>query len=156
MVIAKASKYLVIALTVAAIALAGLTLASITVNQNVSSSGTIVAGPNVGVYSNSACTNAITSISWGSIEVGNSASQTVYIEDTGGAQMAPSITIGTISPSGAVGYITITITSPTSLPAEIQPGASNALAVTFTVTVSSSTPTSVTSFSNTITISGTG
>ena len=153
---AKASKLTIIALTVGAIAIALTTLAAITVNQNVSSTGTITAAPNIGVYSNSACTTTITSISWGSIEVGASASQTIYIEDTGGAQMAPSITIGTISPSGAAGYVTMTITSPTSLPAEIQPGASNALAVTFTVTVSSSTPTTVTSFSNTIAISGTG
>jgi len=156
MAIAKTSKNLVIILTVAAIALAGVTFAAITINSSVSSSGTITAGPNVGVYSNSACTTAVSSISWGSIEVGGSASQTVYVEDTGGSQMAPSISIGAVSPSGAVGYVTITITSPTSLPSEIQPGVSGALAVTFTVTVSSSTPTSVTSFSNTITISGTG
>ena len=156
MAIAKASKLTVILLTVAALAVALTTIAAITINQNVSSSGTITAGPNVGVYSNSACTTAITSINWGSVEVGNSASQTIYIEDTGGAQMAPSINIGAISPSTAASYITITITSPTSLPSEIQPGAANAIAVTFTVTVSSSTPSSVTSFSNTITISGTG
>ena len=156
MTFTKNSKYAVVLLTVAAIALAGLTVAAITVNQNVSSSGTIIAAPNVGVYSTSACTTAVTSINWGSIEVGGSASQTVYVENTGGAQMAPSITIGAVSPPAAVGYITITITSPTSLPSEIQPGVSGALAVTFTVTVSVNTPTSVTSFSNSITISGTG
>ena len=156
MAVVKASKLTVILLTVAALAVALTTIAAVTMNQSVSTSGTITAGPNVGVFSNSACTNAITTINWGSIQVGNSASYTLYVEDTGGVQMAPSITIGAISPSTAVGYITITMTSPTSLPAEIQPGVSNALAVTFTVTVSSTTPSSITSFSNTITISGTG
>jgi hypothetical protein len=107
----------------------------------------------VGVYSSSACTTAVTSISWGSIEAGSSATYTVYIEDTGGSQMAPSITVGSWSPSTASSYITITWTT---LPSEIQPGVSNAVAVTFTCAVSSSISTSITSFSNTITISGTG
>ena len=149
----KTSKYLVVLLTAAAIAVAGLTLAAITVNQGIQSSGTITAGPNVGVFSNSACTTAITSISWGSIEAGNSASQTIYIEDTGGVAMTPSISVSNWSPSTASTYISLTWSS---LPSSIGTGVSNAVAVTLTLTVSSSTPTSITSFSNSITISGTG
>ena len=153
MAIAKASKLTVILLTVAALAVALTTIAAITINQSVSSSGTITTGPNVGVYSSSACSNAVTSISWGSIEAGGSTSQTIYIENTGGTAMAPSISISNWSPSTASTYITITWSN---LPASISPGVSNAVAVTLTLTVSSSTPTSITSFSNTITISGTG
>jgi hypothetical protein len=66
--------------------------------------------------------------------------------------MAPSITISNWSPSGANTYISITWST---LPAEIQPGVSNAIAVTLTLTVSSSI-TGITTFSNSITISGTG
>jgi hypothetical protein len=153
MAIAKASKLTVILLTVAALAVALTTIAAITATQSVSSSGTVAAGPNVGVYSNSACTNAVTSISWGSIEVGGSASQTIYIEDTGGTAMTPSISVSNWSPSTASTYITLTWST---LPSSIGTGVSNAVAVTLTLTVSSSTPTSITSFSNTITISGTG
>ena len=152
MSIPKASKLTLIVLTIAAIALAGLTIATITVKQNVPSSGTIAAGPNVGVYSNSACTNPITSIDWGTIQPGANTSQTIYIENTGDTQMAPSITIDGWTPSNAGSYITITW--PT-LPAEIQPGASNAVAVKLTLTVSSSI-TGISSFSNSITITGTG
>jgi len=153
MAIAKASKLTVILLTVGALAVALTTIAAITINQNVSSSGTITAGPNVGVFSNSACTNAITSISWGSIEAGGSTSQTIYVEDTGGAAMTPSITVSNWNPSTASTYITVTWSS---LPSSISAGVTNAAAVTLTLTVSASTPTSITSFSNSITISGTG
>jgi len=153
MALIKASKFAVILLTVAAMAVAGITVAVLTANQNVSSSGTVTAGPNVAVYSNSGCTNQVSSISWGSIEAGGSATQTIYIEDTGGAAMTPSITISNWSPSTASTYITLTWST---LPSSISPGASNAAAVTLTLTVSSSTPTSITSFSNSVTISGTG
>jgi hypothetical protein len=105
------------------------------------------------VYSNSACTNAITAISWGSIEAGGSASQTIYVEDTGGSAMTPSISVSNWNPSTASTYITLTWST---LPSSISPGVSNAVAVTLTLTVSSSIPTSITSFSNSITISGTG
>jgi len=153
MALAKKSKILVILLTVAAIALAGVTFAAITSNLSVSSSGTVTAGPNVGVYSNSACTTAVTSISWGSIEAGGSTSQTIYVEDTGGTAMTLSISVANWSPSAANSYITLAWTGQGS---QIQPGISGVLAVTITLSVSSSTPTSITSFSNSITISGTG
>ena len=152
MALAKTSKLAVIILVVAAIAVGGATIGALTVNQNLPSSGTIAAGPNVGVYSNSACTNTVTAISWGSIAPGGSATQTIYIENTGTTQMAPSITIGNWSPANAGTYITITWTT---LPAEIQPGVSGAALVTLTLTVSPSI-TGISSFSNTITITGTG
>ena len=152
MAIAKTSKALVIILTAAAMAVAGVTFAAITANQNVSSSGTVTAGPNVGIYSNSACTVPVTTISWGSIEAGGSTSQTIYVEDTGGAAMTLSISVGSWSPASASNYITITWNGQGT---QIQPGVSGALAVTLTLTVSSSI-TGISTFSNTITISGTG
>jgi hypothetical protein len=145
-------KYLVVILTIAACVLVGTTFAAITVNQNLASSGTIQTGPNIGVYSNSACTLAMTSLNWGTIQAGSSATVTLYIEDTGGSQMAPSITVSNWNPSTASNYITIAWTT---LPSEIQPGISGAIAVTLTLTVSS-TITGITSFTNSITVSGTG
>jgi hypothetical protein len=150
--LAKASKLTVILLTVAAMAVAGVTFAAITINQNVSSSGTVTAGPNIGVYSNSQCTSAVSSFNWGSIEAGGSTSQTIYVEDTGTAAMTLSITISNWTPSTASTYITLTWNGQGQ---QIQPGVSGALAVTLTLTVSPCI-TGVTSFSNSITISGTG
>ncbi len=147
----SAKKSILIALAIIAVIASAAALASITLNVSVPSSGTVTAGPNIGVYSNSACTSAVTSINWGSIEAGGSTSQTIYIEDTGTAQMAPSISVGDWSPSSASSYVTIAWST---LPAEIQPGVSGAIAVTLTCSVVAGTPAET--FSNTITISGTG
>ena len=152
MALAKTSKLAVILMTVAAIAVAGITFAALTANQNVPSSGTITSGPNVSVYSNSACNNPVTSINWGSIEAGGSASQTIYIEDTGGAAMTLSISVSSWSPSTASTYITVSWTGQGS---QISPGVSGALPVTLTLNVLPSI-TGITTFSNSITISGTG
>ena len=151
MAITKASKLTVIFLTVGALALALTTIAAITINQSVSSSGAIIAEPNVGVYSNIACTTKISSINWGSVEAGGSASQTIYIKNTGGIAMTLSLVVSNWSPSTASTYINLTWTGQGSRIA-----AEGSLPVMLTLTVPSSTPNSITSFSNSITISGTG
>ena len=150
MAITKASKYLVIVLTVAAFALATLTLAAINVSQNVSSSGTITTSPNIGVYSDSACTTNMTSINWGSVAAGGTATQTVYVKNTGTGSMTLSLAVSNWSPSGASTYITISWNRQGT-----QLSAGGSVAATLTLTVSSSI-TGITSFSNTIAISGTG
>ena len=150
MAIAKTSKYLVVVLALAIMALSGLSIAAITVNQNISSSGTITASPNVSVYSDSACTNAISTINWGSIEAGGSASQTIYVKNTGGALMTLSLAVSGWSPTSASSYVTVTWTEQ-----GVQIAAGQSVAVTLTLTVSSS-ETGITTFSNTIVISGTG
>ncbi len=63
----KTSKFVVIALTITAIVLTSTTVAVLTVNQNVSSSGTVSTSPNIGVYSDSGCTQNKTAINWGTI-----------------------------------------------------------------------------------------
>lgn len=146
------AKLTIILLVIAAFAAAGITYAAITINQNIPSGGTITAGPNVGIYSNNQCTNSISTINWGSIEAGGSAQQIVYVEDTGGSAMTLSITISNWSPLAASTYMTLTWNGQGT---QIQPGANNALAVTFTLNVSPSI-TGISSFSNSITISGTG
>ena len=150
MAMAKASKLLVVVLTVAAFALATLTLAAINVSQNVSSSGTITTSPNIGVYSDSACTTNMTSINWGSAAAGGTATQTVYVKNTGTGSMTLSLAVSNWSPSGASTYITISWNQQGT-----QLSAGGSVAATLTLTVSSSI-TGITSFSNTIAISGTG
>jgi archaellum component FlaG (FlaF/FlaG flagellin family) len=150
MAMAKASKLLVVVLTVAAFALATLTLAAINVSQNVSSSGTIATSPNIGVYSDSACTTNMTSINWGSVAAGGSATQIVYVKNTGTGSMTLSLAVSNWIPSGASTYITISWNQQGT-----QLSAGQSVAATITLTVSSSI-TGITSFSNTIAISGTG
>ena len=149
--LAKA-KLTLILLTALAFAVAGVTYAAITINQNIPSAGTITTNPNVEIYSNSQCTNSISTISWGSIEAGGNTQQTIYVEDTGDTPMTLSITVSSWSPSTACNYITLSWNWQGQ---QIQPGANNAIPVTFTLNVSPDI-TGITTFSNSITISGTG
>ncbi len=169
MAIAKASKPLVIILTIVAFALASSTLGAIVVSQNLPSSGSItvpspsptptptptpsqspIAAPNVGVYSNSACTTNKTSITWGSIAAGGTASQTVYVKNTGTATMTLNLAVTNWAPASASNYITITWNRQGT-----QLAAGQSISATLTITVSASI-TGITDYSNTITISGTG
>jgi len=147
--IIKTTKTIVILLTVAAFALTASTFAAITVNQSVNSIGTISTSPNIGVYSDAACTNAITSLNWGSIAAGGASSQTIYLKNTGTGSMTLTMTTSTWSPTNANTYIAISWNKDGSVL-----GAGLVTAAILTATVSSNIA-GITSFSNTIIFSGT-
>ena len=149
MAIIKTTKTIVILLTVAAFALTASTFAAITVNQSVNSIGTISTSPNIGVYSDAACTNAITSLNWGSIAAGGASSQTIYLKNTGTGSMTLTMTTSTWSPTNANTYIAISWNKDGSVL-----GAGLVTAAILTATVSSNIA-GITSFSNTIIFSGT-
>jgi hypothetical protein len=148
--IIKASKPIIILLTVAAFALIASTFAAITTNQSLNSIGTITTSPNIGVYSDSACTTPITSLNWGSIAAGGTSTQTVYLKNIGTGSMTIGMTTSGWSPTTATTYLAITWNKE-----GIVLSAGQSAAATLTLTVSTST-TGITSFSNTITFSGTG
>lgn len=150
MAIVRTSKWIVIAITIAAFSLVASTLAAITVNHDLTSTGTIATTPNIGVYSDAACTNAITSITWGSIAAGATTTQTVYVKNTGTGSMTLNLATSNWSPSGASTYITLTWNRQGNTLT-----AGQSTSATLTLTVSGSI-TGITTFSNTITISGTG
>lgn len=108
--ICLASKMLFpIGLIVAIIALPILTLTSmgvLSINLTIPSSGDVTA-INVGVYSDSACTNELTSIDWGTISPGNSEDVTIYLKNTGNAQITLSMTTNSWTPVEANGPITL-------------------------------------------------
>jgi len=61
MAIAK-TPYVLTIIALLVVALSGLSIATVTVNKNISSSGRITTGPNLGVYSDSACSVPITAM----------------------------------------------------------------------------------------------
>jgi hypothetical protein len=148
--IAKTSKILVVILIAVALALTTTTLGVLNVSQNVTSSGTITTSPNIGVYSNSNCTTTLTSINWGSIIAGGNATQTFYVKNTGTGIMTLSLSVSNWSPSGASTYLTISWNQQGT-----QLSAGQSIAATITLAVSSSI-TGITTFTNTIAITGTG
>jgi hypothetical protein len=150
MALVKTSKWMIVVLTVAAFSLVASTLAAITVNQDLTSSGTIATTPNIGVYSDAGCTNAITTVSWGSIAAGANSTQTIYVKNTGTGSMTLNLATSNWSPAGASSYITLTWNRQGSALTSGQ-----SVAATLTLAVSASI-TGISTFSNTITISGTG
>ena len=80
-----------------------LLLPSTTLTQ----SGTIQA-LNVGVYSDSACTQTLSLVNWGTLPPGTSANKTIYVKNTGNALITLNMTITSWNPATASSYITLT------------------------------------------------
>ncbi len=145
----KAQTMFIIVLTIFAFSLAASTLAVLTVNQNIGSSGTVTTSPNISVYSNSACTTNMTTISWGSITAGGSTTQTIYVKNTGTGTLTLGLSTTSWTPAQASSYITVSWDKQGT-----QLSAGQSTQATVTITVSPSI-TNITNFSNTISISAT-
>jgi hypothetical protein len=78
----------------------------LSVSQTVPSSGTVTA-INVGVFSDSSCTITLTSIDWGTISPGSSVTRTIYVKNTGNAQITLSMTKTDWNPTSANGPVTL-------------------------------------------------
>jgi hypothetical protein len=141
---------IITALVLIAMALTVTTYGAITVSKNLSSTGSINASPNLGVYSDSACTTTLSSINWGTITPNSTVTQTIYIKNTGtGASLVLHMVPSSWNPTSASTYMTITWNRESTT---LAPGASTAATITLTV---SSSIVDITSFSVQITITGT-
>jgi hypothetical protein len=149
MAIQKISTGAIIAIVMVGIVLTVTTAGLISVSQSVSSSGSVTA-INVGVYSDSSCTQNLTTIDWGTVAPGNSVTKTVYVKNTGNSDITLSMTKNGWNPTSANGPITVTWNKEgTTLSA----GASAAAIITLSV---SSSISGITTFSVNIVITGTG
>lgn len=136
-------------LTIAMVGLVASVLATLSTSQKISSTGSIKA-VGLGVYSDSACTQKLTSLSWGTLEPGETKTQRVYIKNEGNTQITLNMTTGNWSPASAANYITLSWNKEKSTLAE---GASTSADITLKV---SSSVTGITNFTFDITISGSG
>jgi len=93
--------------TLALIALGPALVTALTGNRSVSNTGSIKA-VGVGVYSDQACTNPVSSLSWGVLNPGSSANKTVYIRNESNVVATLSKTTSNWNPSNASNYITLT------------------------------------------------
>ncbi len=154
MQISRAAKLAIVALIAVALALTVTTLvptlSAVTSSKSVASSGTITTSPNLGVFSDSACTINMTAINWGSVEAGGTITQTVYVKNVGTGTMTLSLTVSNWSPTSASTYLTISWNQQGT-----QLAAGQSVAAIITLTISSQV-TGFTTFSNSIAISGTG
>jgi hypothetical protein len=106
MAMRKISTGAIIAIAATGIFLTLLTSGLLISSQTVPSNGTITA-VNVGVYSDSGCTQNCTSIDWGTIAPGNSTTRTIYVKNTGTIPVTLSMTMGSWVPSNASSYLTL-------------------------------------------------
>jgi hypothetical protein len=138
----------IIALTITALALTLTTAALLSTNQTVPLSGTINA-VNLGVYSDSGCTQTATSLSVGTLNPGGTATQTVYIKNTGNVAETLTMTAGNWSPTNATSSLTLSWNRQNTV---LNVGAS--IQATLTLTAASNTG-SLTTFSCDVTLTGT-
>jgi len=82
------------------------TLSLVQTSRTVSSVGT-VKGIGVGVYSEYACTNRVTSINWGVLEPGSNKIITIYVRNEGNAATTLSETTQNWNPATASSYLTL-------------------------------------------------
>ena len=120
------------------------------VSTSTVSASRIVAKAKLGIYSNSACTQKITSIDWGTISQGSSISKTVYVKNLGTTPLTLSISNTNWNPTTVNGSIALIWNRESTILARNQVTSAN-----FTLGVSSSIS-GITSFSMDIVITGTG
>jgi uncharacterized protein YybS (DUF2232 family) len=102
----KLPKIATIALIITAIALTATTAAVLTTNQTVPLNGTINA-VNLALYSDSACTQTLTTLNVGTINPGATATQTVYVKNTGNVPETLTMTTANWNPSNASTSLTL-------------------------------------------------
>jgi uncharacterized repeat protein (TIGR01451 family) len=135
---------------VVAIAVMGLmvsALGALVATHTISNSGSINA-VGVGVYADSGCTTVLSTISWGGLNPGNVDTYTMYVKNTGNVALTLNMTVSNWSPTSASSYITLTWNQEKTV---LSAGQVATAIVTLSV---SSSITGITSFSFTITITG--
>jgi hypothetical protein len=148
MLLQKIAAAALVSIAVTLAVLTATTAGLLSINRTVSSTGAVTA-INVGVYSNSVCTNELTSIDWGTVSPGNSESRTIYLKNTGNAQITLSMDAANWNPANADGPITLTWNKET---ATLDPN--QVTAATITLSISESIA-GITNYSVDIVIAGT-
>jgi len=89
------------------LSIVGVVLSSVQTSRVVSNTGTVKA-IGVGVYSELACINPVTSINWTTLEPGQTVNKTVYIKNTSNVPVTLSMITQSWNPPSASNYITCT------------------------------------------------
>jgi hypothetical protein len=144
----KLSKGAIIALAIAGILLTLTTAAVISTNQIIPLNGTITA-VNLGVYSDSACTQTTTALNVGNLNPSGTATQTIYIKNTGNVPETLTMTTNNWNPTNATSSLNLTWNQQNTVL-----NAGQAMQAILTLTAASNTG-SLTTFSCNVIITGT-
>ena len=103
------NKSKLIILTILLISIATGVLAANYVEKRIESTGYIYTpNPSIEVYSDPECTTPLSQINWGTLNAGDTPTQTTYIKNTGNTQLQVNITTANWTPIQAPTYITLT------------------------------------------------
>ena len=138
----------IIAVAIAGILLTVTTAALLSTNQTVPLNGTVTA-VNLGVYSDSACTQTVTALNVGTLNPGGTATQTVYIKNTGNVPETLTMSANNWNPTNATTSLTLTWNRQNTVL-----NADQTIQATLTLTAASNTG-SLTTFSCDVTLTGT-
>jgi hypothetical protein len=94
------------AVALTAICVFGVIVASgVLVTQQSFTTTGILATANLGLYTDSACTQGLVSVDWGTITPGSSVSRTIYVKNLGSTQVTLSFSISNWIPAAANGPV---------------------------------------------------
>ena len=106
MALRKISTGAILAFVAIGLVLTVTTAGLLTISQTVESQG-IVTAINLGVYSDSECTQTMTGIDWGNISPGDSVTKTIYVKNRGNAPITLSMNAENWIPSAASYFISV-------------------------------------------------
>lgn len=116
-----------VVLMIIAIGATVATAALLSDQQTIHNSGSLSSSVDVSVYSDSACTNLCTSIDWGSLNPGDTASRTIFVKNTGNATETLSLVTSDWNPVKAATLMTVSWNKEGS---QLQPNATVAATLT--------------------------
>jgi hypothetical protein len=137
----------VTALVLTALALTVTTAAVLSANKTVPLNGTLTT-INLAVYTDSGCTQNVTALNVGTLSPGDTATQTVYIKNTGTVPETLTMTTNNWTPTNAPTYLTLSRNRQNTILT-----AGQIIQATLTLTAASNTG-SLTTFSCDITLTG--
>jgi len=135
-------------LAIAVMATVASTLGVLVATRTISNTGNLKA-IGVGVYWDSSCTNAVSSVDWGSLDPGVTKDVTIYVKNEGTVTAVLNLRAENWNPSSASNYMTLSWNRENHV---LSTG--SVVQATLTLSISSSTS-GITSFSFNIVISGT-
>lgn len=133
---------------IALIAVMGAVLATYgaLISSRTFTNSTGVAAVGVGVFSDSGCTTPVTSISWGMLNPGDTATYTIYVRNNGTVSVTLTMTTGNWNPAADSGNFTVTWNQQNTVAAassvttavitlNVSPSALGISSVTFDITI---------------------
>lgn len=137
-----------IGVAVASVMLLSTVFAALQANQTFSNTGALTT-VNVGAFSDSGCTQTLSTVDWGTMVPGSSANKTIYIKNTGTTMVSLNMTVNAWNPANAINYMALTWNREGTV---LNVG--NSVATLLVLTISSSAS-GITSFGFNATITGT-